>query len=121
VSIEQEREPFNDPAELLDELDSIISEQRLLRLRVQALQARYRELEPFADRFDKPGPEEWSSPETFGSVNVESAVIRLDYAAKSIDSPETWLQAAAESAMKVREYPQREQVNPPRVERGRLW
>ncbi|MGW1741332.1 hypothetical protein ACWCPQ_21305 [Nocardia sp. NPDC001965] len=110
MSIEQEREPFNDPADLLDELDSIIREQQLLRLRVEALQARYRELEPYAERFDKPGLNEWSTPETFGSVNIESAVNRLDAVVREMAWSQKWLQMTATVAAKVQEYPRRQLV-----------
>ncbi|MEV0294214.1 hypothetical protein [Nocardia sp. NPDC050710] len=113
-------ELFHDPAELLDELDSIIREQELLRQRTIALQARYRELEPHADRFDKPGPQGWSREE-FGSVNVDSTVTRLGYAASEMEHPLKWAAMARRDAAKLREYPQpqRDQVEVARVDRGR--
>ncbi|WP_433193826.1 hypothetical protein ACQP1G_34275 [Nocardia sp. CA-107356] len=114
-------EPFHDPAELLDELDSIIHEQELLRLRTIALQARYKALEAHADRFDKPGKHELF-PEEYGRINVEYAARNLGDAAR--DMAGTWkyhLGPARELAAKVREYPQpeREQADRPLVDRGR--
>ncbi|MGK8559568.1 hypothetical protein [Nocardia gipuzkoensis] len=114
-------EPLHDPTDLLDELDAVIREQELLRQRAIALQARYRALEPHADRYDKPGPYEWM-PEEFGSVNIEAVVQRLDCAADSVMYyPAKWFVSARAHAAKVREYPQpeREQVDRPEVDRGR--
>lgn len=116
MSTEHEREPFNNPAELLDELDAIASEQESLRLRVVTLAARYRELEPFSDRFDKPGPEPWRTEE-FGSVNLEFAGKNLAGAARDMENVQKYgLRPARKLAEKVREYPQHEQAD---RERGR--
>lgn len=108
-------EPFHDPADLLDELDAIIREQESLRHRTVALAAKYRSLGVHADRFDKPGPTEWSMPETFGRVNVETTAGRLGYVHETyMDAPLDFLYLARESACKVREYPrpEREQAGP---------
>ncbi|MFI5716261.1 hypothetical protein [Nocardia sp. NPDC051750] len=114
MSVEQEREPFNDPAELLDELDTLISEQQSLRLRAAALSARYRELEQFGDRFDKPGD---LFPEEFGRINVEYAVKYLDSAVKDAEGLLKYsLRPARGLAEKVRVYPQLDQ---PEIDRGR--
>ncbi|MFE9323551.1 hypothetical protein ACIHDR_19550 [Nocardia sp. NPDC052278] len=111
------------PLELLDELDAIAREQELLRLRTTALQARYRALEPYADLFNKPGPDDkpWSCKE-YGSVNVKYTVQHLGRAAHDMaDTVKYWLHSAHELAEKVREYPQPEleQADRPRVDRGR--
>ncbi|WP_329405959.1 hypothetical protein OG563_30470 [Nocardia vinacea] len=114
-------EPFHDPAELLDELDSIIREQELLRLRTIALQARYKALESHADRFDKPGKHEWL-PEEYGRINVEySARFLLHAAGDMAGTAKYGLVPARELAEKIREYPQpeREQADRPPVDRGR--
>lgn len=102
-------EPLHDPADLLDELDAVIREQTLLRLRTMALQARYRALEAHADRYDKPGPsgKTWDAEE-FGSVNIRSVVDRLGYAAKEMRWPVEWAAMGREPAEKIREYPQPE-------------
>ncbi|MGY1871988.1 hypothetical protein [Nocardia gipuzkoensis] len=110
-------EPLHDPVDLLDELDAIIREQELLRQRSVALQARYRALEPIADRYNKPGPESrpWDTEE-FGSVNVKWTAKNLDTAVEGMASvSQRWLWAARELAAKVREYPQpdREQADYP--------
>ncbi|WP_157119712.1 hypothetical protein [Nocardia xishanensis] len=112
-------EPFYDPAELADELADIICAQELLRQRTIALQARYQALQSHADegRYDKPGKHEYSSPEEFGSVNVNSTANRLGYVHETyMDAPLSFLRAARESAVKVREYPRPE---PEPVERDR--
>lgn len=120
MNVGQGREPFNDPVELLDELDSLIAEQESLRLRAVALAARYRELESYAGRFDKPGPTEWSPTETFGSVNIEFTVRNLVGAVRDMAATAKYsLLPARELAEKVREYPQRELAESPRVGRGR--
>ncbi|WP_328410960.1 hypothetical protein [Nocardia sp. NBC_00403] len=97
-------EPQHDPADLLDELDAIIREQQLLQARTIALQARYKSLEAYADRYDKPGPS-WAHRE-FGSVNVKSTVDRLRYAARDMKWPVEWAVMAREEAEKLQEYPQ---------------
>ncbi|MGW4849135.1 hypothetical protein [Nocardia brasiliensis] len=98
-------EPVQDPAILLEELDAILGEQKRLRHRMQVLQARYRALEPHADRFDLYPAPAGERPQ-FGEVNIESAFTRLGYAA---DAAHTWLAAARESAVSIREYPQQAQ------------
>ncbi|WP_068060362.1 hypothetical protein [Nocardia xishanensis] len=101
----------HDPVELSDELDDIIRAQEMLRQRTIALQARYQALQSLADegRYDKPGKYEYSSPEEFGSVNVNSTATRLGYVHETyMDAPLSFLRAARESAVKVREYPRPE-------------
>lgn len=101
-------EPFHDPVELLDELDSIIREQELLRQRTIALQARYKALEPFAARFNKPGKREGFSEE-FGSINVKFSAKSLGYAVRDMAGTLQYgLLPARELAEKIREYPQPE-------------
>jgi hypothetical protein len=102
-------EPLHDPVDLLDEADAIIREQELLRLRVIALQARYRALEVHAGsgRFDKLDESGWR--EEFGSVNVKFAAIRLGDAADDMSSTLQYhLLPVRELAEKVREYPRSE-------------
>lgn len=114
-------EPMHDPADLLDELDAIIREQELLRQRTIALQARYRALEPHADRYNKPGNTSWGCDE-YGEINVKYTAERLGYAVKDMAGAVKYgLGPARELAVKVREYPepQREQVGRPQVDRGR--
>ncbi|MFD4461321.1 hypothetical protein [Nocardia sp. NPDC058480] len=105
-------EPFFDPDDLLDELDSIIAEQEILQRRTVALQARYAALEPYAERYNQPDPEIDYLSLTYGSVNVESATRRLDAAVSYAPGLTSWLTSARDSAWKIREYPQvnREQV-----------
>ncbi|WP_370011690.1 hypothetical protein [Nocardia cyriacigeorgica] len=103
----QLQEPFHDPVDLLDELGAVIRAHDLLRRRVLALQARYAALEPYADRFDKPGSRiEWI-PEEFGRLNVEWAARYLGDAAKDMtDTVKYGLGPAREYADKIRIYPQ---------------
>lgn len=101
-------EPFFDPEDLLDELDSIIAEQEILQRRTVALQARYAALEPYAERFNQPNPDVDYLSLEYGSVNVESVVRRLDSAATFAPIVGGWLTSARESASAIREYPQRE-------------
>ena len=101
------QEPIHDPIDLLDELDSIIRAQNMLRHRTIALQARYATLQPHADRFDQQDPASDYRRLQIGAVNVESAALRLGYAAES-DNGMAWLAIARESAAKIREYPQSE-------------
>lgn len=115
------KEPQHDPADLLDELDSILREQELLRQRTLALAARYRSLEAHASRFDKPGKYE-RLPAEYGHINVEYAAIRLVDSTRDMSGAVTYhLLPARELAEKVREYPrpERESAEPPRVDRGR--
>ncbi|MFI6310687.1 hypothetical protein ACIBEK_11295 [Nocardia fusca] len=117
MSVEQEREPFNDPVGLLDELDTLIAEQESLRLRSLALAARYRELEQFGDRFDKPGD---LFPEEYGRINAEFAGKYLDSAVKDVEGLLKYaLRPARQLAEKVRVYPQRGHADRPEFERGR--
>ncbi|MBF6296809.1 hypothetical protein IU459_04525 [Nocardia amamiensis] len=114
-------EPLHDPADLLDELDAVIREQELLRLRAIALQARYRALEPFAGRYDKPGNTPWACDE-YGELNVKYTAEGLGSAADDMARTLKYgLRYVRGLAAKVREYPQpeREQVDRSRVERGR--
>lgn len=97
--------PLHDPAELLAELDSIVRDQESLRQRVIALQARYEELQPDAERFNEPGEYEWETKE-FGSLNVKWAAKSLHDAADRIRWPGPWFELAREYAVKVREYRQ---------------
>ncbi|WP_435590778.1 hypothetical protein [Nocardia sp. bgisy118] len=111
-------EPFYDPVELADELDDIIRAQELLRQRTIALQARYQALQSHADqgRYDKPGKYDYSTPEEFGSVNVNSTANRLGYVHETyMNAPLTFLRSALETAVKVREYPRPESVQVERV------
>ncbi|QBS43563.1 hypothetical protein [Nocardia sp. CS682] len=113
MSAEAQREPVNDPTELLDEIDAITSDQELLRLRVLALQARYRELEPFAERFDCYPHRD---PE-FGRVNIESTVRRLADTAKDMAGVRTYgLKPVRETAERIRVYPEQADIASP--ERG---
>ncbi|WP_433598866.1 hypothetical protein ACQPXH_24640 [Nocardia sp. CA-135953] len=107
-------EPFHDPVELLDELDSIIQAHELLRQRTIALQARYRALEPHAERYNNPPPSADRRPiEEYGSVNVKYTAIRLGDAVDSMAGvPEFHLHPARGLAEKVREYPQPERDQP---------
>ncbi|MFI6364169.1 hypothetical protein ACIBG0_15615 [Nocardia sp. NPDC050630] len=111
------------PLELLDELDAVIREQELLQLRTIALRARYRALEPYADLFNKPGPDgkPWSCEE-YGSVNVKYTAAWLGDAARDMARTLKYhLRPARELAAKIREYPQPEceQADRPQVDRGR--
>lgn len=100
------QEPFHDPVDLLDELGAVIRAQDLLRRRVLALQARYAALEPYADRFDKPGIR-IGIPEEFGRLNVEWAARYLGDAAKDMAGTVKYgLGPAREYADKIRVYPQ---------------
>lgn len=108
MSTEPDRDSVNDPVDLLDELDSIIRAQEILRHRMIALGARYAALEPYADRFDEPDPEiPWLS-RTYGSVNIDSAKDRLSVAARRSEEASAWLSMADECAEKIREYPKSE-------------
>ncbi|WP_067652933.1 hypothetical protein [Nocardia harenae] len=110
-----QREPeFNDPVELLDELDAVLREQELLKRRVEALGARYGALQGPAEagRFDQ-WSEDKAFPEEYGSVNVKAAQQRLKYAAGSMSGPLEWVRLARDCAELVQEcpQPQREQVS----------
>ncbi|MEV4234046.1 hypothetical protein AB0J47_02585 [Nocardia sp. NPDC049737] len=107
-------EPFHDPVELLDELDSIIQAQELLRQCAIALQARYAALEPHAERYNNPPPSGDRSPiEEYGRINVKYTAIRLGDAVKAMaGTAEFHLHPARELAEKVREYPQPEREQP---------
>ena len=117
MSTDHGQEPIHDPIDLLDELDSIIRAQEMLRHRTIALQARYAALQPHADRFDNYP----AQLPTFGRVNIESAGDRLGYAARDVElGVGMWLAAARESAVKVREYPQSQRsAERPEVDRRR--
>ncbi|MEV0769942.1 hypothetical protein [Nocardia salmonicida] len=107
-------EPFFDPDDLLDELDSIIREQAILEARTTALRARYAALKPFADRYNEPGDGPYSFPKEHGSINVEYAAKYLGDASRHMESTATHgLNPARELAAKVREYPapEREQTD----------
>lgn len=102
-------EPLHDPADLLDEVDAIIREQELLRLRAIALQARYRALMVHAEsgRFDKLDESGWR--EEIGSVNVKFAAIRLGDAADDMSSTLQYhLLPVRELAVKVQAFPRSE-------------
>ncbi|MGY4100500.1 hypothetical protein ACW2Q0_13240 [Nocardia sp. R16R-3T] len=103
-------EPFHDPVDLLDELDSIIQAQERLRQRTIALQARYAALEPHAERYNNPPPSADRRPvEEYGRINVEYTAIRLGDAVKDMAGTAKFhLHPARELAEKVREYPQPE-------------
>lgn len=120
MSTEYGQEPFYDPEDLLDELDSIIAAQAILQRRTVALQASYAALEPYADRFDEIDPERGWIPSEFGSVNVDSAAKGLGYAVGPADSFADWLEYARDSASKIRVYPQPQQsASRPEVDRRR--
>ncbi|WP_433714466.1 hypothetical protein ACQP2U_10330 [Nocardia sp. CA-084685] len=103
-------EPFHDPVDLLDELDSIIQAHELLRQRTVALQARYAALEPHAERYNNPPPSADRSPvEEYGRINVKYTAIRLGDAVDDMAAAAKFhLHSARELAEKVREYPQPE-------------
>ncbi|WP_280431700.1 hypothetical protein [Nocardia brasiliensis] len=96
----------HDPAELLSELDAILAEREALKHRMVSLQARYKALEPHADRFDRyPAPSGERSQ--FGSVNIEATIDRLGYAiADDASGNERWLNVARETAVRIQEYPE---------------
>ncbi|WP_410875277.1 hypothetical protein [Nocardia sp. A7] len=107
-------EPFFDPEDLLDELDSIIREQSMLEARTTALRARYAALEPFADRYNEPSGNPFIVKE-HGCINVEYAAKYLDDASQHMQlTTKHGLKPARRLAEKVREYPapEREQVGP---------
>ncbi|WP_280449342.1 hypothetical protein [Nocardia brasiliensis] len=93
----------HDPAELLDELDAILAEREALKHRMVSLQARYKALEPHADRFDLyPAPSGERSQ--FGSVNIEATINRLGYAiADDASGNERWLKVARETAARIQD------------------
>ncbi|WP_028477338.1 hypothetical protein [Nocardia sp. CNY236] len=101
-------EPFHDPVELLDELDSIVRAQELLRQRVSALLACYRALGPHAEAglFDR--LDEYGWRDVFGSLNVEATVDRLGAAVDYMRYSVEWLAAARGLAVQIREYPRPE-------------
>ncbi|APE33793.1 hypothetical protein BOX37_07210 [Nocardia mangyaensis] len=115
MSTEHGQEPFYDPEDLLDELDSIIAAQAILQRRTVALQARYAALEPYADRFDEIDPERDWIPRTFGSVNVESTARGLGYAVGPAESFADWLGHTRDSASKIRVYPRPDRAQTERV------
>ncbi|MFF2082853.1 hypothetical protein ACFVVM_03720 [Nocardia sp. NPDC058176] len=123
MSTEHGQEPVHDPIDLLDELDSIIRAQEVLRQRTIALQARYAALEPVADRFYQPNPNPRLSdfPQEYGSINVAHTAERLGHAAHDMGLTTKYaLSPAREVAEKVREYPQPERsVARPEVDRRR--
>ncbi|MEV6659476.1 hypothetical protein [Nocardia fluminea] len=114
MSIDDGREPFYDPEDLLDELDSIIRDQAMLDGRTAALRARYAALEAFGERYDEPGDGPYSFPKEYGRVNIEFAAKYLDDASRQMQGVATYgLNPARELAAKVREYPtpEHEQTN----------
>lgn len=117
MSAEHGQEPIHDPSDLLDELDSIIRAQEMLRHRTTALQARYAALESFAEQFDNLGG---VGRAEFGHINVEFTAKNLDEAAARQDYAKDWLSHARELAVKVREYPQpRRSTESPEADRRR--
>lgn len=107
----------HDPADLLDEFDAITREQELLRFRTIALAAKYRALESHADRFNKPGPDEWSFPEEYGDVNVKYSAIRLEDAVQHMESVTKFdLAPGRKLAVKVRQWPQPEREQADRAQ-----
>ncbi|MFD6102647.1 hypothetical protein ACFWFQ_08265 [Nocardia salmonicida] len=119
MSTDHGQEPIHDPIDLLDELDSIIRAQEVLRHRTIALQARYAALEPHADRFDQ-RVEGWHLAE-HGSINVKHSAVRLGDAARDMAMTSKYgLHPARKLAVKVREYPeQAPSVEAPAVDRRR--
>ncbi|WP_040703981.1 hypothetical protein [Nocardia takedensis] len=112
-------EPFHDPVDLFDELDSIVRAQELLRQRMVALQAKYRALQPYAEagRFDKLDANGW--PTEFGAVNVEHTAIGLGDAARLAGGVYDYgLRRTCDLAEKVREYPRRPQHSERGSDRG---
>jgi hypothetical protein len=123
MSTEHGQGPIHDPIDLLDELDSIIRAQEVLRHRTIALQARYAALEPHADRFDQPNlnPNLKDFPREYGSINVSHTAMRLGDAANDMAMTSKYgLHPARKLAVKVREYPnQARSVEAPAVDRRR--
>ncbi|MFJ2665698.1 hypothetical protein ACIO14_15225 [Nocardia fluminea] len=120
MSTEHGREPIHDPIDLLDELDSIILAQEMLRHRTVALQARYAALEPIADRFDQPHTDSSFLKTEYGAINVQYSAKNLGYSASDMEGTASWLRSARELAEKVREYPQPQRsVDLPEVDRRR--
>lgn len=120
-----QREPeFNDPGELLDEMDALLREQELLRRRMVTLGARYRALQGEAEtgRFDKPGRDAAHLCEEYGSLNVKWAAQELGRAATYAENTLGYLRHASADAVKVREYPQpqRKQIEIPAPEPERV-
>ncbi|WP_328711634.1 hypothetical protein [Nocardia salmonicida] len=108
MSTDHGQEPIHDPSDLLDELDSIIRAQDMLRHRTIALQARYAALQPHADRYDQPhiDPNLKGFPREYGSINVSHTAIRLGDAAKDMAMTSKYgLHPGRKLAVKVREYP----------------
>ncbi|MGW4365432.1 hypothetical protein ACWEKT_07280 [Nocardia takedensis] len=112
-------EPFHDPVDLFDELDSIVRAQELLRQRMVALQAKYRALQPYAEagRFDKLDAGGW--PTEFGVVNVEYTADGLGEAARLARGVYDYsLKRTHRLAEKVREYPRPPQHSERGSDRG---
>ncbi|UGT71865.1 hypothetical protein LTT66_18000 [Nocardia gipuzkoensis] len=95
------REPLHTPEELSDELDSVARDYALLKMRTEALAAKYRALEPWSERFDRYPHED---PE-FGSLNIDRTVRGLQSAARSLGGyAAESLAEAREDAAKLRVY-----------------
>lgn len=77
-------EPLHTPEELLDEVDALDDAIARVRMRAEMLTAKYRALEPWSDRWNRPSTDgreaEW------GELNVQSA-------ARGIESVRRWLSA----------------------------
>ena len=95
-------DPIHEPEDLLDELDEAIRDYDALRLRIEALAAKYRALEPWSNRWNRsPHPEP-----TFGELNIDWTVRELDGFASSPSGTyqRERLAVAREKAAKLRDY-----------------
>ncbi|MEU9515866.1 hypothetical protein, partial [Micromonospora sp. NPDC048169] len=93
-------DPLHEPADLLDELDELARETDSLRMRIEALSAKYRSLEPWSESWNR-FPHE--KPE-FGEHNLFYAGLEFKSAATFAEHVAKELQDAREYAAKIRDY-----------------
>lgn len=94
-------DPLHTPEELSDEIDSLTRDYEMLRLRTEALAAKFRALQPWSERWDRyPHPEP-----TFGDLNIARVVSSLSVFEGAIgDRIRERLHDARDHAAKIRVY-----------------
>lgn len=94
-------DPPHDPPDLLDELDALVRDQELLRLRAVMLAAKYRALEPHSDLWDNYPADD---PE-FGEMNIRATARALESVSSMLSGYVSELFTEARTAAaKVRPY-----------------
>ncbi|WP_433568096.1 hypothetical protein ACQP1O_42850 (plasmid) [Nocardia sp. CA-151230] len=103
-------EPLHTPEELNDELAAVIREHETLLLRVQALGAKFRALEPWSERWDCCGADAQTSE--FGHQNLQWVALALESAGRSAATNfvREQLEEARMYGAKVREYDTTEEI-----------